>query len=349
MMNRRWLKCIIVCLFLLLLIWISFLSFNLYRLYYQPMTLGADTTRVVQLNKAMSATSFAQMLKSQHLIDSERLFLALIRRENLSQRLKAGIYQVKSGETCRDFLHRVAAGDVMVESFQIIEGTTQRQVSANLAQAPYLTYNEDDWLAVTPEQSHSAEGALLADTYQYTAGSQGKDLLVRAHHNLQQYLDSSWQSRTQGLPYKTSYELLIAASILEKEAAVPAEKRLIAGVIVNRLNKHMPLQMDPTVVYALGSTYTGKLTHENMKVDSPYNSYRHRGLPPTPIAMVGKDAIDAAAHPELTNYLYFVARGDGTHQFSVTYEQQKEAIARYMFCRDQKGMNMSSCLSGHKR
>lgn len=329
-MKNRWLQCAAFSFLLLILIWVSVLGYNLYRLYYQPMTLEASTSSVVRLDKAMSATSFAHALKLQHLIDSERLFLALVRKENLSHRLKAGIYQVKSGETCRQFLYRVAAGDVIIQSFQIIEGTTQRQVSENLSRAPYLIYNEADWQAVSPDQSAHAEGALLADTYLYDAGSQSRDLLIRAHLSLKKYLADSWLSRTKELPYKTPYELLIAASILEKEAAVPAEKRLIAGVIMNRLNRHMPLQMDPTVIYALGSAYSGKLTHDNMKVDSPYNSYKYRGLPPTPIAMVGKEAIDAAAHPELTDYLYFVARGDGTHQFSVTYEQQKEAIARYM-------------------
>ena len=366
-MKYRWLQCAIICSLLLILLWVSTLGFNLYRLYYQPMTLGDSLTSVVQLDKSMSATSFAHTLKSQHLIQSERLFLALVRTENLSHRLKAGIYQVKAGETCLQFLNRVVAGDVLIESFQIIEGTTRRQVSENLAKADYLTYNDVDWLAVTAANAHtvfpvkagidpqssidvqsgkdsrlrgkdtlfsgpiaSAEGSLLADTYHYNAGSQAKDLLVRAHTSLQQYLDYSWQHRLQGLPYKTPYELLIAASIIEKETAVPAERHLIAGVIINRLNKHMPLQMDPTVIYALGETYNGKLTHEDMQIDSPYNSYRYRGLPPTPIAMVGKDAIDAAAQPELTDYVYFVARGDGTHQFSVTYDQQKEAIARYL-------------------
>ena len=217
----------------------------------------------------------------------------------------------------------------MKEPFRIIEGTTQAQVSTNLEHAVYLTYHENDWQAIAATFP-SAEGLLLADTYLYDAGSQSSDLLQRAHKNLQQFLASSWQQRSSDLPYKTSYELLIAASILEKEAAKPREKRLIAGVIVNRLRKNMPLQMDPTVIYALGTHYTGKLSRDDLHIDSPYNTYRYRGLPPTPIAMVGKDAIDAAAHPEPTDYLYFVARGDGTHYFSVTYEQQKQAISRYI-------------------
>lgn len=325
--HRHWKQGIVLCALLLLLIWLSMLGLEFYQLLSQPMTLEAGSTRVVHLEKATSASSFAHALKSQNLIQSEKMFLALIRSQGLSKRLKAGIYQVNAGETCLQFLNRVAAGDVLTESFQIIEGTNLHQVSANLAKAPYLTYHDTDWLSVS---STSAEGLLLADTYHYNAGSEATKLLARAHDNLQQYLDYSWQNRTPELPYKTAYELLIVASILEKEAAISQEKRLISGVIVNRLRKHMPLQMDPTVIYALGSAYNGKLTHDDMQVDSPYNSYRYRGLPPTPIAMVGKDAIDAAAHPKLTDYLYFVAQGDGSHHFSVTYDQQKQAIARYL-------------------
>ena len=326
-MSRRWQHCVVICSVSLLLLWLSVLGLEFYRLFDQPMTLENNSPQVVQLDRATSATSFAHALKLQHLISSEKMFLALVRSQGLSQRLKAGVYQVNVGETCLHFLNRVAAGDVITESFQIIEGTNLRQVSANLAQAPYLTYTDADWLAVAPA---SSEGLLLADTYRYNAGSQSRDLLVHAHDNLQKYLDFSWLNRTPNLPYKTPYELLIVASIIEKEAALPDEKRLIAGVIINRLRKHMPLQMDPTVIYALGITYNGKLTHENMQVDSPYNSYRYRGLPPTPIAMVGRDAIDAAAHPQLSDYVYFVARGDGTHVFSVTYDQQKQAISRYL-------------------
>ena len=196
-------------------------------------------------------------------------------------------------------------------------------------------YQDSDWQTIRhPERVTlplpSSEGLLLADTYQYNACSQARDVLNRAHSNLQHYLEASWQQRAANLPYKTPYDLLIAASIIEKETANSNEKRLISSVIVNRLRKFMPLQMDPTVIYGLGTAYTGKLTHNDLQIDSPYNTYRYRGLPPTPIAMVGKDAIDAAAHPASTNFLYFVARGDGTHYFSTSYNEQKSAIARYI-------------------
>jgi UPF0755 protein len=291
--------------------------------------MSRDIQMVIRLDKSTSARSFVRVLSTHHLIQSPRLFLALIRLEGFTSQLKAGIYQVKSGETAPQFLHRVVAGDVLMESFRIIEGTTLRQVTNNLKKAPYLTYHVSDWQAVAPVFSE-AEGLLLADTYRYSAGSTAKDVLVMAHTNLQKYLDVAWQNRSPDLPYKTPYQLLIVASVLEKEAAHVDEKRLISGVIVNRLRRGMPLQMDPTVIYGLGLAYQGKLTHDNLQIDSPYNTYLYRGLPPTPIAMVGREAIDAAAHPQGSDYLYFVAKGDGTHQFSATYEQQKQAIMRYL-------------------
>ncbi len=337
-MERRWLFFLIAC-FTLFFVGSTIVGVDLYRLLYQPMLAGKRKSDIVRVDRSMSATSFVHTLKAQHLIQSDHLFLALIRIQGLSEQLKAGIYLIRVDESAQQFLYRVAAGDVLIESFSIIEGTTQRQISARLAQATFLTYCDNDWSTIGKPEPHrlgvalptSAEGSLLADTYYYDAGSNGKDLLTQAHVKLNEYLEYSWQQRTPGLPYKTPYELLIAASILEKEAANPAEKRLIAGVIVNRLKKNMPLQMDPTVIYALGLQYKGKLSRGDLLVDSPYNSYRYRGLPPTPIAMVGKDAIDAAAHPQPTDYLYFVARGDGRHQFSVTYDQQRQAIARYLF------------------
>lgn len=326
-MRRHWLKLAIVfC--SISLIGLSLFGVHAYRLFYSPMTIDEQRSVIVNIDKSMSAHSFAHMLKVKNIIQSERLFLMFIRTQGLSKQLKAGVYQIHAGESVQQLLYRVVAGDVLKQSFSIIEGMTQAQISVGLEHAPNLIYRAADWQVISSGFS-SAEGLLLADTYNYNAGSQSKHLLELAHANLQQYLQRSWQQRSAGLPYKTPYEMLIAASILEKEASIPREKRLIAGVIINRLRKNMPLQMDPTVIYALGSQYTGKLTREDLHVDSPYNSYRYRGLPPTPIAMVGKDAIDAAAHPELTEYLYFVAVGDGSHYFSVTYEQQKQAVARY--------------------
>lgn len=324
----RWFKSILAGCLLLGLMSLSIVGYEIYRLKAKPMIVEPSPPITIVLDRNISGLTFVKLLQSKQLIRSPRLFLLLIRLQGSAQHLKAGIYQLKPGETAQQFLKKVEAGQVMVQSFRIIEGTNLNQVIANLKNAPYLHYHESDWQIVRADYK-SAEGLLLADTYNYYAGSEAKPLLKLANQKLQEYLATSWQNRSSGLPYKSPYELLIAASILEKETSLHDERKIIAGVLVNRINKKMPLQMDPTVIYALGENYKGKLSHENMSVNSAYNTYKFQGLPPTPIAMVGKKAIDAAAHPKTSNYLYFVAKGDGSHQFSATYEEQKEAISRY--------------------
>ena len=314
---------------LLICLGMSLLMMDVYSLLYKPMVIDKTDYPKLVLDKATSASSFVDHLYARDLIHHKRLFLALIRVQGLTLKLKAGVYQIRPAESAQQLLQRVVAGDVITQAFSIIEGTTKNQVSLKLKSAPYLIDDDNAWASITRTYS-SAEGLLLADTYFYDAGSHSKALLEHAHKQLQHYLESSWAQRSPNLPYKSAYELLIAASILEKEASIPEERRLIGGIICNRLRKHMFLQMDPTVIYALGSDYKGTLSKADLHKDSPYNTYLYKGLPPTPIAMVGKEAIDAAAHPASTDYLYFVARGDGSHYFSVNYDEQKQAIKRYL-------------------
>lgn len=310
-------------------IFLLVISTTIYTLFKTPMAMDGNQPVIISLDKSASASQFAKILKEKNLIHSTKFFLSVVRMQGLSHQLKAGVYEVKPGETAFQLLHRVVNGDVVIENFKIIAGTTQNKITEDLIQASYLEYQPDDWNTIK-EDHPNAEGLLLADTYQYRGGSSSTILLKQAHQNLINYLTTSWNNRAAGLPYKNPYELLIAASIIEKETAQADERKVIAGVMVNRLKKGMPLQMDPTVIYGLSSDYRGKLSHNDLLIDTPYNTYRNRGLPPTPIATVGKQAIDAAAHPTVSNYLYFVAKGDGTHQFSETYAQQQLAIGRYL-------------------
>ncbi len=303
------------------------LGIQVYFLLNTPMLSKSTTLTLVELNKNTSAADFVHILKAKKLIYSSRLLLWFIRFQGVAAQLKAGVYQIKPGETAPQLLKKVVAGEVLMLPFTIIEGSTVEQVTSNLKKAAFLNQDSHDWQIVSSHKS--LEGQLLADTYYYGAGSQAKTLLQLANQHLEEYLEQSWQQRDLKLPYKSSYELLIAASIIEKEAFLPAEKTIISSVIVNRLKKNMPLQMDPTVIYALGANYHGKLSHEDLAVDSLFNTYRYKGLPPTPIAMVGKTAIAAAAHPEASTYLYFVATGDGSHYFSTNYDEQRKAIDRY--------------------
>jgi UPF0755 protein len=177
------------------------------------------------------------------------------------------------------------------------------------------------------------EGWLAPNTYFYTLGDSDIGILKRAHKHQEQILSSQWDQRAPGLPYKTPYQALIMASLVEKETAAKTEMPVISGVFVARLEKGMRLQTDPTIIYAMGSRYHGKIGYRDLKIDSPYNTYLHYGLPPGPIAMPGKGAIEAALHPAATDALYFVAKGDGTHVFSHTLEQQNAAVRRYQLHR----------------
>ncbi len=324
-MVKRRIRLLLLVLSCLTVATVSFTFYQVYCLFKKPLLSNASSPIDFRVEKNTSAIEFAKNLKAKKLIYSDRLLLLLIKLEGLSYSLKAGLYQIKPTESAQQFIAKVASGGVLVESISIIEGTNLAQVITTLKNASYLHYTTADWQEIQGNLP-SAEGLLLADTYHYNADSSAKQLLGLANEHLQRFLQASWLARNPDLPYKSPYELLIAASIIEKESAIASERKLIAGVIANRLKKNMPLQMDPTVIYALGKDYLGKLSHEDLSVNSAYNTYRNRGLPPTPIAMVSKEAISAAAQPQITNYLYFVAKGDGSHYFSETYEKQKATI-----------------------
>lgn len=307
----------------------TLVGLELYRIIYRPILIQNNESVIIRVDKATTANALIRMLHNQGWVGSVPLWTGLVRLQGLSGKLRAGIYQVQSGESAQHLLQRIVAGEVLHQSFMIRPGTTVYQISKDLLVAPYLEYQASDWSAL--DSAHTLpEGLLLADTYVYDAGSSGQALLRRARAQLETVLVQAWEKRNPALPYQNPYELLIAASILEKEASMPTERRLISGVIMNRLKMNMFLQMDPTVIYALGQAYNGSLTHQQMMIDSPYNTYRYKGLPPTPIAMVSVDAIDAASQPKLSSYLYFVAKGDGTHVFHTTYAKHREAIKQYM-------------------
>ncbi|PJD93649.1 MAG: ABC transporter substrate-binding protein [Legionella sp.] len=327
MIKRR---CVTIFIYGLALIGMVALCVGLevFRVMNRPIPV-LQNAAIIQVDKSTTATSLIQTMHAQGWISSVRFWTWWIRIQGLSSKLKAGIYQVQPDESAVHLLQRIVGGKVLRERFLIRPGSTMVQVSKDLAAAPHINYQDTDWTQLIHKYL-SAEGLLLADTYVYDAGASGKEVIQQAHTHLNDVLNRAWEHRDTTLPYQTAYEALIVASILEREAAVPEERRLISGVVVNRLRRHMPLQMDPTVIYALGDLYQGSLSHAQMSVDSPYNTYRHQGLPPSPIAMVSADAIEAACHPSPNSYLYFVAKGDGTHLFTSTYMQHLEAIKRYM-------------------
>lgn len=176
----------------------------------------------------------------------------------------------------------------------------------------------------------------MPDTYLYTKNASAESILKRAHDAMHKFLDKAWQERSDRVNYKSSYDALIVASIVEKETSVPEERERIAGVLVRRLNKNMRLQMDPTVIYGIGPDFNGNITKKNLQTDTPYNTYTRAGLPPTPIAMPSRESIIAALHPNEGDCLYFVARGDGSHVFTSTLEEHNKAVVKYILKSDQQ-------------
>lgn len=252
-------------------------------------------------------------------------------------KIQAGEYRIAPGTTPAGFVDQLTSGDVILHAFTIVEGWNRWELMQALKQESRLvqTLNEEDWPAFLAElgaKSDSPEGLFLPETYRFPGNTSDRELLKQAHELLQETLQAEWESRAAALPFDTPYEALILASIIEKETAKADERPQIAGVFVRRLEKRMRLQTDPTVIYGIGQEFNGNLTRRDLRSDTPYNTYTRGGLPPTPIAMAGRAAINAALHPAEGEALYFVATGlgDGSHAFSKTKEEHDRAVQAYL-------------------
>jgi UPF0755 protein len=248
--------------------------------------------------------------------------------------IRAGTYRLEAPVTPLALLDKLARGEVVLEEIRFVEGSTFRQWLAQLEASPHLRHtlagkSDAQVAALLGIDASSPEGWLFPDTYKFSPGSSDIDVLRRAHAAMAKRLEAGWASRDPGVPLASPYEALILASIVEKETGLPAERGLVASVFVNRLERHMRLQTDPTVIYGMGSRYDGNIRRKDLTEDTPWNTYTRDGLPPTPIAMPGEQALQATLHPVPSDFLYFVARGDGSHEFSRTLEQHNRAVARY--------------------
>lgn len=291
---------------------------------------------------------FTKKFSDQSDLPFPTLFNITVKLLGKSRQLKVGEYCFNKNTTVQQVIETVTQGEFKRRKFTIISGQTYQQLKQEILQTPGLRHQlvktTDKQLAYLLQLPRvEFEGEFLPETYRYAYPESGVDLLIEAHNFLLKKLYQGWENRTADLPYKTPYQALIAASIIEKESAIASDRRLISGVIVNRLNKHMRLQMDPTVIYGLKKTNTktsanGKisLTKNLMRQDTPYNTYLHWGLPPTPICMPSADAIEAAMNPTPSEYLYFVAKGNGYHQFSKTLIEQRAAIKKYLLHQENK-------------
>ncbi len=251
--------------------------------------------------------------------------------------IKAGHYEIPPQASPRDILRQLEEGRVLLEALTVIEGWTfadlRRAVEGH--SAIRVTLKGSDIAALMSAIGHAGEhpeGRFYPDTYRFAADTTDRELYLLAYRKLAEALDGAWASRTEGLPIATPYEALTLASIVEKETGLASERPRIAGVFTSRLRKGMRLQTDPSVIYGIGSSYDGNIRTRDLRTDTPYNTYTRAGLPPTPIALPSREALEAATHPLETGDLYFVASGtgDGSHVFSSTYEAHLIALKRYL-------------------
>jgi UPF0755 protein len=249
--------------------------------------------------------------------------------------IKAGSYQVGSGITPLALLDKLSAGEVKQVEIVFIEGWTFRQMRAALdadadVRHDSAALSDAEIMARLGAAGRDPEGLFFPDTYLFDKGASDLDILKRAYTVMQRQLQSAWQQRAADLPYRDPYDALIMASVIEKETGKASDRARIAGVFVNRLRLGMRLQTDPSVIYGLGAKFVGRLHEKDLRADTPHNTYTRTGLPPTPIAMPGEASLVAALHPAKTKALYFVARGDGSTEFSDTLAEHERAVARYL-------------------
>ncbi|HYW75646.1 MAG TPA: endolytic transglycosylase MltG [Gammaproteobacteria bacterium] len=305
------------------------------RFMASPLNLAKP--RLVRLRPGMSLQTFGAKLVRAGVLRAPRDARYLdwyARVTGAAARLKAGEYRLKPGLKPKGLVALLVSGQAYEHRLTVVEGWTFRQMMQAVENAPAIkhTLQGDTGAQVMEALGHpdqSAEGRFFPDTYYFPRGTTDIAFLRRAFGKMQRVLAHEWQGRASSLPFGTPDKALILASIIQKETAVPAERTKVAGVFVRRLKRGMRLQADPTVIYGLGSAYNGDITTRDLRTDTPYNTYRHSGLPPTPICLPGKAAIHAALHPQPGNALYFVATGNGTHVFSDTLAQHDREVEKY--------------------
>jgi len=288
------------------------------------------------VRQGASMHSVIDELSLQGIIKHPSLFKLLVRIKDNAHELKSGEYLFPKGASATKILEQITLGTgALYHTFTIIPGWNFSELRKTLLQTAELDHDishlsDDDIMRLLGSTGLKPEGEFYPDTYYFSKGYTDLALLKRAHHAMQEKLKTLWEHRDPQVPYKTSYDALIVASLIEKEAEVEQDRFLIAGVIINRLNKEMLLQIDPTVIYGMGSRYNGIIHKSDLLEDTPYNTYIHKGLPPTPIAMPGLASLEAAMHPAKHEFYYFVVKGIGeaSHQFSKTLEDHYKAVVQ---------------------
>lgn len=298
-----------------------------------PLSIEQDSISIT-VEQGSNLTRLLYKLKEQRIIKKPRYLLWYARLFSNPNNLHIGEYQVTKNDTPLSLIEKFLSGKVKLYSLALIEGWSFTQMMAEINNNDFIEHQLKglDDQRIMQELGHEGlhpEGRFMPDTYSFPRGTSDVSLLKQAYLAMDVFITKQWPDRDVGLPYKTPYDALIMASIVEKETGLASERKQIAGVFVRRLLVRMRLQTDPTVIYGMGKRFNGNIQRRDLKTDTPYNTYRHYGLPPTPIAMPSREAIDAALHPDQGDALYFVSKGDGSHYFSATLDEHNNAVIKY--------------------
>ena len=327
---------------------------------YQKLTefvhtpVNATQDQLLTIDRGTTGSKLAALLEQEKILDNADLLPWLLKLQPQLNKVKAGTYSLTGVKTLQDLLDMINSGKEAQFSVKFIEGKTFKEWRKNLENAPHLkqtlqgkTDKEIMALLNIPAVSkavyewNNMDGWLYPDTYNYTPNSTDLELLKRSTTRLQKALDKAWNERDENLPLADPYQMLILASVVEKETGIAAERPQVASVFINRLKANMKLQTDPTVIYGMGESYTGNIRKKDLETMTPYNTYMIEGLPPTPIAMVSESALQAVAHPAKTDFYYFVADGSGGHKFTRNLNEHNKAVQEYLrwYRNQQKGAN----------
>ena len=319
---------------------------------HTPVNVTQD--QLLTIERGTTGSKLAALLEQENILEHADLLPWLLKLQPQLNKVKAGTYSLTGVKTLQDLLDIINSGKEAQFSVKFIEGKTFKEWRKNLENAPHLkqtlqgkTDKEIMALLDIPAVAkavyewNNMEGWLYPDTYNYTPNSTDLELLKRSATRLQKALDKAWNERDENLPLADPYQMLILASIVEKETGIAAERPQVASVFINRLKANMKLQTDPTVIYGMGESYTGNIRKKDLETITPYNTYMIEGLPPTPIAMVSESALQAVAHPAKTDFYYFVADGSGGHKFTRNLNEHNKAVQEYLrwYRSQQKGAN----------
>ncbi|MGL4612543.1 MAG: endolytic transglycosylase MltG [Shewanella sp.] len=299
---------------------------------YSHTPLSLTEPKELTINRGTSVHQLAAQLEAEGVIQTPWKLKWLLKFRPELANIRTGLYEISPTQTITDLLNDLVAGKVKIFSLTLVEGKTISEWEAQLKSAAHLVVPQEVFAAVLMAQGDDSalpEGKFFPDTYHYTANADVKTLLTQSYKRMEQELDKAWAERTPGLPLKSRYEMLILASIVEKETGQAHEREQIAGVFINRLNQGMRLQTDPTVIYGMGDRFKGNITRKDLVEETAFNTYRIMGLPPTPIAAPSKASLQAVSQPAKVSYLYFVSRNDGTHIFSSTLAEHNRAVDIY--------------------